>query len=851
MKKTVIGILAHVDAGKTTLIEAMLYASGQLRKLGRVDHRDSFLDNNEQERERGITIFSKQAVMDWKDIHITLLDTPGHVDFSSEMERALQIMDYAVLVISGSDGVQAHTETLWHLLNRYDIPVFLFITKMDTSCRGHEELMNDIQSSLSSQCIDMSASAESRTEALAMADEQTLEEYMSTGTISRHTIAELFYHRKVFPCYFGSGLKLQGVESFLDALDAYTLPLQAPEVFGGKVYKITRDSKGRRLSLLRITSGRLSVRDTVRYLPLHSTDILEEKVAEIRIYSGQKYETTGYADAGTVCAVLGLNETWPGQGLGIEPDSQQPLLEPVLGYRLILPKGTDIQSVMPKLHQLEEEDPLLHLVWQPALGEVQIQLMGAVQTDVLKNIIRERFDLDVQFGPGHILYRETISSPVEGVGHYEPLRHYAEVHLILEPGDRGSGLSFDTICSTDELDLNWQRLILTHLEEKEHLGVLTGSPITDMKITLAAGKAHLKHTEGGDFRQATYRAVRQGLMNAHSILLEPVFEYRLEVPSELIGRAISDIRAMDGDYQQPETEGSRSILVGTAPVAAMAEYSSDVAAYTGGRGRFSCRPGGYRPCSNAQAVIDAMQYSPESDLDNSPDSVFCAHGAGFPVKWKDVPSYMHLPSVLHSSEDSGPLPSSHSVKQHAVPVSIDERELEAIMEREFGPIRRKQYSSPSVNGIAVAKTRFVHRRERLIVDGYNLLFAWDELKKLALENLDTAREKLIDLMINYSGFTDKETVLVFDAYKVPGNHGEKYDTSNLHVAYTQENESADLYIERLADEIGRNEQVRVVTSDSLIRLTALRAGVLRTSSREFKAEVEDALQAMRNAPYMK
>ena len=853
MKKTVLGIVAHVDAGKTTLTEAMLYLSGQIRSLGRVDHRNSFLDNNDQERERGITIFSKQAMLQWKNLAVTLLDTPGHVDFSAEMERTLQVLDAAVLVISGTDGVQAHTETLWSLLEDYKIPVFVFITKMDASNLSREELMHDLRTHLSEGCIDMCGESEERDEAIALLDENCLEAYMETGSVDAASITRLIRERKLYPCYFGSGLKLDGVEEFLDALEAYTPEIHAPDVFGAKVYKILRDSRGKRLTCMRITGGKLSVRDAIRYLPLHGSEPLEEKVAEIRLYSGQKYETAEAAEAGTICSVAGLTGTWPGQGLGIEPDSNAPILESVLGYRMIFPKGTDLQAVLPRLRMLEEEDPTLHLVWEPTLGEIQLQLMGSVQTEILRNIIRDRFDLDVQFGPGRILYRETIAEPVEGVGHYEPLRHYAEVHLLLEPGEPGSGLTFDSVCSTDTLDLNWQRLIFTHLEEKVHRGVLTGAPITDMKITLTAGRAHLKHTEGGDFRQATYRAVRQGLMRAKSVLLEPYYRFRLEVPAEQIGRAISDIRLMGGEHEAPETIDGKAVLCGTAPVAAMAEYGTEVAAYTGGRGRFSCRAEGYRPCMNAQAVIEQAAYDPESDLDNSPDSIFCAHGAGFVVKWNQVEEYMHLPALFPSKgteaeEKTAAVTSSRSGSGSSI--SIDEKELEAIMEREFGPIRRKQYASPTVNGKNVQQLRWQPRKERLIVDGYNLIFAWDELRKLASESLDSAREKLIDKMINYSGFTNRETVLVFDAYKVPGGQGEKYDSANLHVAYTRENESADLYIERLADEIGKDEAVRVVTSDSLIRLTALRAGVLRTSSKEFQVEVEETLKEMRSKEFM-
>ena len=841
-----VGLLAHVDAGKTTLTEAMLYLSGAIRKLGRVDHRDSFLDHDDQERARGITIFSKQARLRWKDCEFTILDTPGHIDFSSETERTIQVLDAAVLVISGTDGVQAHTETLWSLLERYGIPTFCFITKMDSSFLPKEELMQDLHTHLSPGCIDMTQDRAALDEEAALLDEDALELYTASGCLSDDQFRQMIAKREMIPCLFGSGMKLSGVEALLDALALYSTPAEATEAFGARVFKIARDSRGKRLTYLKVTGGMLSVRNSIRYQPRHSSETLEEKIAEIRLYSGQKYENTESVPAGSVCAVLGLSRTWPGQGLGACPDGEEPVLEPVMGYRLILPKGTDAKTVLPKLRQLEEEDPLLRIVYTEESGDIQLQLMGSIQLEVLKKLLSERFDLEADFGPGRILYRETIANTVEGVGHFEPLRHYAEVHLLLEPGARGSGLQFGSCCSTDELDLNWQRLILTHLEEKQHLGVLTGSPITDMKITLAAGRAHLKHTEGGDFRQATYRAVRQGLMQAQSVLLEPYYDYTLEVPTEQSGRAISDMHAMGGEHQTPETLGVRTVLNGTVPAAAAGDYALEVAAYTGGRGHFTCRFSGYRPCENAKNITEELGYSPEADLANTPDSVFCAHGAGFTVKWNEVPLYMHLPSVLNGT---GNLNRSHA----SVPspsVSIDEKELEAIMEREFGPIRRKQYTSPTVNGKAVQDIRFVPRRERLIVDGYNLIFAWTELKALAAEDLSAARDKLIDMLLSYSSFTNRETVLVFDAYKVPGGIGERSNSETLHVLYTRENESADLYIERLADEIGKDELVRVVTSDSLIRLTALRAGVLRTSAAEFIAEVQDALTQMRNSPYI-
>ena len=842
MKRIALGIVAHVDAGKTTLTEALLYTSGGINKLGRVDHRDSFLDNAEQERERGITIFSKQALLTWKDTEVTLLDTPGHVDFSTETERALQVMDYAVLVISGTDGVQAHTETLWSLLKRYGKPVFIFITKMDASSLPDEELMRDLQEHLSDSCVCFSADDGSREEAIASLSEEALEEFLSVGQVSDEVITQMIRKREIYPCFFGSGLRLNGIEALLDAIDRYTVQPAALPAFSAKVFKIARDSKNKRLTYLKITGGKLNVRQSIRYLPVHGSDALEEKIAEIRLYSGRKYETCEVAEAGQVCAVLGLSGTWPGLGLGLEEDSSAPVLEPVLGYTLILPKGTDAQTMLPKLRQLEEEDPQLHILWLPAQGEIQVQLMGAVQTDVLKALIKERFETDVKFGPGRILYRETIAAPVEGVGHYEPLKHYAEVHLILEPGEPGSGLVFDSLCHTDDLDLNWQRLILTHLEERQHRGVLTGSPLTDVRITLLSGRAHLKHTEGGDFRQATYRAVRQGLMQAESVLLEPYYSFRLEIPAENLGRALSDIRLMGGEHGSAEPLGDRMVLTGTGPVATMSGYLTEVLAYTHGRGRFACYPDGYRPCRNAEAVIARRGYDPEADLEHTPDSVFCAHGAGFNVKWNQVTEYMHLESALRTPRnEEGTVPTV----RRAINTNIDERELEAIMSREFGPIRRSVYSAPTVRSAPAEEERRFRRKETLLVDGYNVIFAWDELKKLAADDLDLARGQLLEYLVNYHAYTHNDVVLIFDAYRVSGGRGERSEEGGVRIAYTKEGESADLYIQQLSHEIGRNEQVRVVTSDSLIRLSALRSGVLRCSSQEFINELRDVQKLIR------
>ena len=837
MKKLTAGILAHVDAGKTTLSEALLYRAGVLRKLGRVDHRDTFLDTHALERDRGITIFSKQARLMTDALELTLLDTPGHADLSGETERAIAAMDVAILVISGTDGVQAHTETLWSLLARAHVPTFLFVTKMDASKLSREALLKDLNGAFGEGCIELPADEQT----LAMLDDAALDAYLAAGRMDDGEIVRLIRQRKLFPVSFGSGLKLDGVDEFLSLLARFAPEPVRPAIFGAKVYKIARDPQAGRLTYMKITGGALSVRDTLRCRDADG-NVVEEKAAQLRLYSGAKFETAQTVSAGDVVAVTGLSFTRPGQGLGAEPDAETPLITPALGYRIGLPAGTDARTVLPKLRQLEEEEPLLHIVWQPALGEIQAQLMGALQTEVLASLIRERFDLDVTVGAGRILYRETIAAPVEGVGHFEPLRHYAEVHLLLEPGERGSGLQFASAVSENDLDLNWQRLILTHLAEKEHLGVLTGSPLTDVKITLTAGRAHLKHTEGGDFRQATYRAVRQGLMQAKSILLEPYYRFRLEVPYADVGRAISDIQAMGGEHSAPQERGEKMVLTGTAPVSAMADYATEVATYTRGRGRFSCRVGGYMPCRNAEAVIAERGYRPEADLDNTPDSVFCAHGAGFVVKWKDVPSYMHLDTGFGREA-----PSEQRTTVRRQNLNIDEKELETIMEREFGPIKRSVYSAPRIVSAEAAPAPAQKQPERIIVDGYNVIFAWDELKALSEKSLDLARNRLIELLINYRSFTENEVILVFDAYRQPNSVGAKTTEADLHIVYTKENETADMYIERLVEEIGKNETVRVVTSDSLIRLGALRSGVLRTSSAEFEAEVDRVMERIAQA----
>ena len=847
MKKLVIGILAHVDAGKTTLCEALLYKTGAIRSQGRVDRRDSFLDNFYIERERGITIFSKQARLSFGDTEAVLLDTPGHADFSAEMERTLSVLDAAVLVISGTDGVQAHTETLWELLRSFRIPVFIFITKMDVAKRERAELVSELKDCFGDGCIDISLPGAD--EELAMQSEALLEKYMAAGELADDDIARAVAERRVFPCYFGSGLKLDGVDALLDGLDRLCSAPRYSDAFGAKIFKIARDERGNRLTYMKITGGEIRVRQGVRYLPLSGSEPVDEKISELRLYSGAKFETAETVGAGDVCAVTGLSKTLPGQGLGIERDNETVYLQPALDYGVILPKGLDPKAVLPQLRQLEEEDPMLRVSWNSHTQEIRIQLMGAVQTDILRRLVKDRFGSDISIGPGRILYRETIEDTVEGIGHYEPLRHYAEVHLLLEPGERGSGIVIDSVCPTDALALNWQRLVLTHLEEKEFRGVLTGSPITDIKITLISGAAHIKHTEGGDFRQATYRAVRQGLMQAKSILLEPYYDFHLEVPSECIGRAITDVHSMGGKSDPPEAHGGWTSLTGSAPVSAMADYINEVAAYTGGRGRFSCRTGGYLPCKSAQAVIEEIGYSPEADVSNPADSVFCSHGAGTAVSWREVSQYCHIPPL-----EKGGYKSSEELLNEYVPprgpvtrsTDIDEKELEAIMQREFGGIHRRVYSAPKINS-AQGSSGSAIRKTRVIIDGYNVIFGWDELKALALDSIDMARDRLIDIIASWQGYTKTETVLVFDAYRVPGGRGEKYNESDVHIVFTKEGESADKYIEQLANEIGKNENVRVVSSDSLIQLSALRSGVMRVSTREFKEEVDGVMESIRKA----
>lgn len=821
MKKIIAGILAHVDAGKTTLAEAMLYRTGKLRKIGRVDHGDTALDTHALERERGITIFASQAVFSTDKMEVTLLDTPGHVDFSSETERTLGVLDYAILVISGLDGVQSHTLTLWKLLRLYGVPTFVFVTKMDFARKSREEIIENLNSELDGEFVDFGDEA-AMSEGLALCNESMMEKYLGGETIDEREIAEAIKLRQVFPCFFGSGLKLDGIDEFIDALEKYTIQPEYSEAFGAKVFKISHDPQGVRLTHIKVTGGSIKVREMIG----------DEKISGIRIYSGAKFTTADEGKSGEICALTGLDKTHNGQGLGFEAAGERPTLEPVMNYRVVLPDGCDADTILPKLRELEEEDPQLHVTWNSHLKEIHVGLMGDVQAEILKSIVAERFGVKIDIDSGRVMYKETIENKVEGIGHYEPLRHYAEVHLIMEPLPRGSGLVFRTDCSEDTLDRNWQRLILMHLGEKQHLGVLTGSPITDMRITLAAGRAHIKHTEGGDFRQATYRAVRQGLMQAKSKLLEPYFSFRLEVPSEQIGRAINDIRMRSGSFDSPEESGGISVLRGRAPVTELNGYASEVAAYTGGRGRLYCESAGYDDCHNAEKVIAELAYDPEADLENTPDSVFCAHGGGFGVKWNKVGEYMHLESCLEKEKPYTPPVNRRNLH-------IDDKELEAIMEREFGKPKYELYR-PTAKKNDGNQTDFemTERKSYVLVDGYNVIFAWDELKNLADTDLGAARKRLMEILCNYSAYTKNNVVLVFDAYKVPGNTGERFDFHNIHVVYTKERELGDVYIEKLISEIGKNDRVRVVTSDNLIQLSAVRFGVLRMSAAEFEREVD-------------
>ncbi|WP_343248450.1 translation factor GTPase family protein [Diplocloster hominis] len=877
------GLLAHVDAGKTTLAESILYLTGSIRKFGRVDHQDAFLDTFALERARGITIFSKQAEFMLGDTCVTLLDTPGHVDFSAEMERTLQVLDYAVLVISGADGVQGHVVTLWRLLKRYRIPIFLWINKMDQPGTDRQELQRELCKKLDDRCMYFGKDQDRAVflENLAMCEEKLLETYLETGEIRQDDIRSLIRNRKVFPCYYGSALKMEGVEELLEGLEHHCLCPRYGEEFGARIYKIARDDQGNRLTHMKITGGSLKVKTLLTNR--HDTGgisghdhtqaedngrkdgIWEEKVDQIRIYSGPQYRAVQEVTAGTVCAVTGLTKTVSGEGLGIETQGKVPVLEPVLTYQIQLPPECDVHMVFLKLKMLEEEIPELNMVWVESAGEIHAQVMGEVQIEILKSMIRERFGVDVEFGSGSIVYKETIQSPAEGVGHFEPLRHYAEVHLLLEPGEPGNGLVFDTACSEDVLDRNWQRLILTHLEEKEHIGVLTGSLITDMKITLTAGRAHQKHTEGGDFRQATYRAVRQGLKTADCVLLEPVYEYRLEVPSEKVGRALSDIPKMCGTFSGPETDGDMSILTGSCPVVTMRDYQTQVTAYTSGRGRLSCTLKGYEPCHNAGEVIDSIGYDSEKDLDHPTGSVFCSHGAGFAVSWDRVRDFMHVESGFVSGREQKemePGTSANTGSSKASP-QADEKELEEIFARTYGTGKRESPGWARTSG-RIQKGRGAEHEERagrsaghgerpgsgrsikqnrpeeeyLLVDGYNIIFAWDDLKELAKVNIGSARNKLMDILCNYQGFLKNTLILVFDAYKVEGGQGEISRYHNIHVVYTKEAETADQYIEKTVHRIGRRYNVTVATSDATEQVIILGQGARRLSAQGLKEEIE-------------
>ncbi len=853
-KQLVIGILAHVDSGKTTLSEALLYGTGTIRKLGRVDHKDAFLDTDALEKARGITIFSKQALFTAGNTDFTLLDTPGHVDFSTETERTLQVLDYAVLVISGTDGVQSHTETLWRLLRRYHIPTFVFVNKMDLPGPGRKALLTQLNRRLGDGFVDFGAEQADRDEALALCDERLMETMLDRGILTDTDLIPAIARRHVFPCWFGSALKLQGVDALVEGLDRYTRPAPALEAFGAKVFKVSQDEQGNRLTWLRVTGGALKVK--AQLTGEVDGEPWAEKANQLRLYSGAKFTLAECIGPGQVCAVTGLTKARPGEGLGAERDSDLPVLEPVLSYQVLLPEGADVHAALGKLHRLEEEEPQLHVVWNEPLGEIHVQLMGEIQLEVLKSLLAERYGLEVSFGPGGILYKETITEAMEGVGHYEPLRHYAEVHLKLEPLPRGSGMQFAADCREEVLDKNWQRLVLTHLEEKQHLGVLIGAPLTDVKITLIAGRAHLKHTEGGDFRQATYRAVRQGLMMADQIhktqLLEPWYAFRLELPSDNVGRAMNDIQNMGGSFDPPETgaDGDTTLLTGTAPASTMRSYPMEVVGYTRGRGHLTLTLDGYRPCHNAAEVIEAAGYEPEHDLDNPADSVFCAHGAGFVVPWEQVRSHMHVDSGWGKTAKTEETVQARPRRMVAYRATLEEdAELLKIFEQTYGPIKRDPLAAfrptqkrerPDFNA-----EQWEIQPEYLLVDGYNIIFAWDELNALSKESLEAARHRLMDILCNYQGFKKCVLILVFDAYRVPGSPGSIEQYHNIHVVYTREAETADMFIERVTHEIGKGRRVRVATSDGMEQVIILGHGALRVSARMFHEEVQEAEKEIR------
>ena len=844
MKRLTTGIMAHVDAGKTTLTEAMLYLTGNIRRLGRVDHGDAFLDTQELERERGITIYAKQAILRRGDLELTLVDTPGHVDFSAETERALQVLDCAILVVSAADGVQGYTETLWQLLEEAGVPVFLFVNKMDQPNEGKAAILKQLEGRLGHGFVDMT-DPEARGEGAALCSEELMERYLSGEEFTQEELAALVVQRQLFPVYFGSALQVEGVEELLDGIEAYTLEPEWPQDFGARVFKITRDERGERLTWLKVTGGQLRVREV-----LHGPD-WEEKVNQIRLYSGAKFTAVDVAPAGTVCAVTGLTHTTAGEGLGAEENWTGPRLEPVLSYQVIPPEGVDASTLLERLRRLEEEDPQLQVEWEPHAEQVRVKLMGQVHREVLERELRRRFDLDVTFGPGSIVYLETLAKPVEGVGHFEPLRHYAEVHLLLEPLERGAGLQIDTVCSEDVLDGNWQRLILTHLVERQHVGVLTGSPITDLKLTLLTGKGHLKHTEGGDFRQATYRAIRQGLMMGETILLEPWYTFRLEVPGESVGRAMTDVQRMCGEFEGPQMRGEMAVLTGSLPVSEVGDYWSQVAAYTQGRGRFSCRLDGYRPCHNTQQVVEERGYDPDRDVDNPSGSVFCDHGAGVHVPWNEVRSHMHVDSGWLPEEERArkAQPAPQFQRGYASQVALD-KELEEIFARTYGAVKPRAFHS--VKATTKPKERpwkgLKQRtgKDYLLVDGYNIIHAWEDLSALAREDLDGARAKLIDLLRNYQSWRGCQVIVVFDAYKVKGGKGAVEQLGDLYVVYTKEAETADMYIERTTYQLSRDNRVRVATSDGLEQMIILGHGAQRMSAAELKYETDQVMAQIRD-----
>lgn len=856
MKRIAVGILAHVDSGKTTLSEAMLYQAGSIRTLGRVDHKNTFLDTFSLERARGITIFSKQAILDFADTQFTLLDTPGHVDFSAEAERTLQVLDYAILVVSATDGVQSHTETLWKLLGKYNVPCFIFVNKMDLDGADKADVLHTLRTKFGDGCVDFSDTARADFyENAALCEEELLESYTARGTLQKSEIVRAVKRRKIFPCMFGSALKLTGVQDFLQCLYDYTEMPQYGNEFAGSVYKIAEE-KGQRLTYLKVTGGTLRVKEVLQ----SDKNQNAEKVNQIRMYSGEKFTTANSAPAGTVCAVTGITFARAGDGLGTQTDAQLPILAPVLTYKLILPSGTDAHTALEKMRILESEDPQLKVVWQANTGEIQVQLMGEMQLEILSAILADRFRLQASFGKGEIIYKETITDTVEGVGHFEPLRHYAEVHLLLKPTERNSGLTFRTQCKTDLLDKNWQRLILTHLYEKTHVGVLAGAPITDMEITLVSGRAHPKHTEGGDFRQATYRAVRQGLRTANSLLLEPIYTFTLEVPQENIGRAIADIQHMHGEFQPPETEGEFAVLRGTAPVSEMHEYPKEVLQYTHGRGRLLCSLQGYAPCHNAEEVLARIGYDPDSDTENPCDSVFCAHGAGNTVKWDAVYAHMHLPSALHPPKgESAPQDRKRQFSEWKDKQNLFalDKELMRIFEQTYGPIRKRTNPATEAHFTFTERAEPKKPKEKapsktsagaeyLLVDGYNVIFSWDALRDLAKSSMEGARQTLVNILCNYQGYKKCEVILVFDAYKVKGGTREVEAVDNIHIVYTKEAETADMYIEKVTHQLAKNHRVRVVTSDAMEQLIILGNGALRVPSKEFYDEITRAQDEIRD-----